>query len=110
MLRTMFATLILMTGCASIPTPVHHNLPRIAEPARSTFYTMCIMQQMPVTACACFEEVIVKMKGTNMEDYTNLDVSVAQQRCMEVLKPILQEEFKEVLESELRKQTLKDRI
>jgi hypothetical protein len=111
MLKILSTALIILTGCASaVPTPVHHELPRIKEPDRTTFYAMCIMQQMPITACACFEEVIVKMKGTDMEEYSNLDVSVAQQKCMEVLKPVLQEEFKEVLEEQLRKQQLKDRI
>jgi hypothetical protein len=105
MFRTLSAALIILTGCTSVvPTPVHHELPRIKEPDRTGFYTMCIMQQLPVTACACFEEVIVKMKGTDSSTYSNLDVSVAQQKCMEVLKPVLQEEFKEVLERELQKE------
>jgi hypothetical protein len=51
------------------------------------------------------------MKGTSDHTtFTDLDMAVAQQKCMEVLKPLLQEEMKDVIEEEMRKQQLKDRI
>ena len=112
MFRTLSAALIVLTSCASVvPTPVAHDMPRIKEPTRTSYIIGCLQHNLPITACVCFEEVIVKLKGTNDHTtFTDLDMAVAQQKCMEVLKPLLQEEMKDVIEEEMRKQQLKDRI
>ena len=98
MLRTLLASLVVLTGCASIPTPQHHKYPRLQEPARSNFVVMCVMQgRLPVTACLCFEELLVKMKGTDTSKVTQLDMAVVQQKCMQILQPIMDKELEELM-------------
>ena len=104
MLRTMLASLVVLTGCASSPTPTAHLGPRIAEPMRSNFVVMCVMQQIPVTACLCFEEMLVKLKGADTSTYNQLDMAVAQQKCMKELQPILDEEMEELMKQHLEKE------
>lgn len=106
----MFERLIListlLTACASaVPTPTSHLNPRVPEPLRSQFVLACSLGGgLPVTACLCFEEVLVKLKGTDANTFTQLDMAVAQQKCMEVLTPIMRKEMEDLMRQEMEKE------
>ena len=96
MFKSVFTLVLICVGCTT--TPHRHLQPRVVEPVRSNFILSCVMRgQFPVTACLCFEEVIVAMKGTDSSNFNQLDMAVAQQRCMKVLQPILDKEMEEVM-------------
>jgi nitrogenase subunit NifH len=104
MFRTLLASLIVFTSCATVHKPEAHLGPRVAEPLRSQFIMGCVMSNIPVTACLCFEEMVVKYKGPDIETYTQLDMAVAQQQCMQVLTPILDKELEELMKKFLEQE------
>ena len=102
MLKALCVLLMFVSGCvSSIPTPTAHLGPRIDEPTRTMFVIQCLQSNLPVTACLCFEEVIVRMKGT--AEPTQLDMAVAQQKCMEVVEPIVRKELEKLQQELLEK-------
>jgi len=103
MFRIMFASLIIITGCATKTiTPEHHLLPRLTEPDRSNFLVMCTLQgRLPITACICFEEVLMKTHNGDAKKITQLDMAVAQQQCMKTLEPIMNKELEETMRKAL---------
>jgi hypothetical protein len=105
MFRLMFAALVFITGCSSIPTPSAHNGPRMPEPSRSEFVVQCVMRSnVPVTYCLCMEEMVVRMRGKDSSKWSQIDFLLAGQKCEEVIGPIMKEELKELIEQSLEKE------